>query len=611
MRRFFPQMGNPLYSDDIGQMCYNPAKNFQLGWYDSRVITIDPRSTHNWSGTIVGIADFENNPDSRPVVIKIETGTNRDHYIGFNRAIGINSDNVEADDEVTITETGRNGLGYSQSVLLATMVQGESYTWTDWIKTDADLIVTVIAINLAPDQGPVYADITISWVDSPPPPPTGCTVFVTEKVFDGNFLNQGLQNANPIVNANQECQNRANDAGLQGKYKAWLSTGPTNFDAEGYSPKTDFVQCETYVLPGGDGPYVAINGFPDLTDGSIDNPINELADGTLVSDDAVEQYVWTGTFPDGTATPGQTCNDWGTDATGGIIGSILAFNYGWTYRFQTHVSCNFLARIYCFEQTIDTRRSPGEGSAQGDPHFKTWRGQHFDYHGECDLVLLHNAEFESGLSLDVHIRTKLRHDMSYISSAALRIGSDVLEVESHGVYYLNGVAGAALPAEFSGFEFLHTQPTDKQHVFEVHLGGRERIKLKAYKEFVSVLIEQGQQEHFADSVGLMGDFAHGVQLSRDGKTVIDDANAFGQEWQVLDTEPSLFQTLRFPQYPHTCTMPTPVQASQLRRRLSETSSVDEAAAEKACEHWGEQGKDDCIFDVLTTGDLEMAMVGAY
>jgi hypothetical protein len=50
-------------------------------------------------------------------------------------------------------------------------------------------------------------------------------------------------------------------------------------------------------------------------------------------------------------------------------------------------------------------------------------------------------------------------------------------------------------------------------------------------------------------------------------------------------------------------MPTPVQAtSQLRRRLSK-SSVDELAAEKACEHWGE-GKDDCVLDFLTTGDLE-------
>jgi hypothetical protein len=57
------------------------------------------------------------------------------------------------------------------------------------------------------------------------------------------------------------------------------------------------------------------------------------------------------------------------------------------------------------------------------------------------------------------------------------------------------------------------------------------------------------------------------------------------------------------QHPQVCSMPTPVQAtSQLRRRLSK-SSVDELAAEKACEHWGE-GKDDCVLDFLTTGDLE-------
>jgi hypothetical protein len=212
--------------------------------------------------------------------------------------------------------------------------------------------------------------------------------------------------------------------------------------------------------------------------------------------------------------------------------------------------------------------------------------------------------------LDVHIRTKIRHDMSYISSAVLRIGSDLLEVESKGVYWWNGEMNASLPAEFSGFAFSHTQPTDKQHVFEIHVGGRERIKLKTYKDFVSVLIEQGKSEHFLDSVGLMGDFTMGHMIARDGKTVIDDANTFGQEWQVLDTEPSLFHTVRLPQHPNVCTMPTPMHASQLRRRLSESSSADQLAAEKACEHWGE-GKDACVFDVLTTGDLEMAVVGAY
>jgi hypothetical protein len=77
---------------------------------------------------------------------------------------------------------------------------------------------------------------------------------------------------------------------------------------------------------------------------------------------------------------------------------------------------------------------------------------------------------------------------------------------------------------------------------------------------------------------------------------------------LLDTDPTLFQTARFPQNPQKCTMSTPKATGMLRRRLSE-SSVDELAAEKACEHWGE-GKDDCVFDALMTGDLEMAMVGA-
>jgi hypothetical protein len=70
---------------------------------------------------------------------------------------------------------------------------------------------------------------------------------------------------------------------------------------------------------------------------------------------------------------------------------------------------------------------------------------------------------------------------------------------------------------------------------------------------------------------------------------MDDANAFGQEWQVLDTEPSLFQTVRLPQHPQQVrTLPSPMQeASQLRRRLSESSSIDQLAAEQACEQWGE------------------------
>jgi hypothetical protein len=140
-------------------------------------------------------------------------------------------------------------------------------------------------------------------------------------------------------------------------------------------------------------------------------------------------------------------------------------------------------------------------------------------------------------------------------------------------------------------------------VFDVKLynNGQERIKIKTYRDFVSVLVERGKGIHFGDSVGLMGDFSMGQMLARNGKTVIDGPNAFGQEWQVLDREPTLFRTVRFQQHPQVCTLPTPKQTSALRRRLSE-STIDDL--------WG-KGKEACIYDVLMTGDLGMAAVGAY
>ncbi len=150
-------MGNPLYSDDIGKMCWNAAKTWQVGWYDSNKLTFDQQGS--WRGKIVGIADFDNNSENHPVVIKLETGTSTDSFIAFNRATGVNSQNDEADDEVTIVETGNNGEAYSQSYLKAHLVQGESYTFTNWRGSGQDLIITAHEINIVANPG--YADISI------------------------------------------------------------------------------------------------------------------------------------------------------------------------------------------------------------------------------------------------------------------------------------------------------------------------------------------------------------------------------------------------------------------------------------------------------------------
>ena len=154
-------MGNPLYSDDVGAMCYNAAKNWQLGWYESHTICINPREQQSWYGTMVGIADYENNPENNPVVVKIETGTVTDQFIAFNRATGVNRQNDEADNEVTIVKAGQNGEWYSQSFLLNTLKAGQEHTIPNW-GDGKTLHIKANFIDINPgDDKPGYAEISV------------------------------------------------------------------------------------------------------------------------------------------------------------------------------------------------------------------------------------------------------------------------------------------------------------------------------------------------------------------------------------------------------------------------------------------------------------------
>eukprot|EP00546_Thalassionema_frauenfeldii_P009624 CAMPEP_0178912114 /NCGR_PEP_ID=MMETSP0786-20121207/10078_1 /TAXON_ID=186022 /ORGANISM="Thalassionema frauenfeldii, Strain CCMP 1798" /LENGTH=568 /DNA_ID=CAMNT_0020584651 /DNA_START=624 /DNA_END=2327 /DNA_ORIENTATION=+ len=167
-------MGNPLYSDDVGRMCWNAAKTWQVGWYDDRKATFDASMVVQ-TYRMVGIANYDNNPEQLPVVIKLETGTSTDQFIAFNRAMGVNSDNDEADDEVTIVQTGSNGEGYSQSFLQATLRQGESHTITNWVGTGQNLIISVIDIDQDTNPQVWTATVVVSLGEMPPTPaPTPC-----------------------------------------------------------------------------------------------------------------------------------------------------------------------------------------------------------------------------------------------------------------------------------------------------------------------------------------------------------------------------------------------------------------------------------------------------
>jgi hypothetical protein len=168
-------MGNPLYSDDTGKMCYNAAKNWQIGWYDDAKILINPLAEPSTTVNLVGVADYDVR-NGKPVVIKIETGAEDDYFVGFNRAIRANAQNDEADNEVTIVQVvDGNGESYSQSWLRATLIQGESFIIPNFAGTGNPLTIAATNINLASNPG--VATVTFDYETGPTAAPTAAPCY--------------------------------------------------------------------------------------------------------------------------------------------------------------------------------------------------------------------------------------------------------------------------------------------------------------------------------------------------------------------------------------------------------------------------------------------------
>lgn len=253
-------------------------------------------------------------------------------------------------------------------------------------------------------------------------------------------------------------------------------------------------------------------------------------------------------------------------------------------------------------------------AVQGDPHFVTWSTKNYDFHGVCDLVLLQNPTFQNNLGMAIHIRTTRTRMWSYVSSAAVKIGDETFEVKGgkdSNDYWINYHKGddkietSMLSKSIAGYPINFKQVSEKSREFQIDLGMGSAIVIGTWNAFVSVKIRGGRSEDFEDSLGLMGTYGKGLKMARDGATTIDDNNAFGQEWQVLTSEPKLFHNTEGPQAPEKCEIPS---ASEMRRRLRQ-SVISKEDAELACSRVSVEDFDLCVFDVLATNDK--ASAGAY
>ena len=250
----------------------------------------------------------------------------------------------------------------------------------------------------------------------------------------------------------------------------------------------------------------------------------------------------------------------------------------------------------------------------------TWKREHFEYHGQCDMVLFQDEKFLNDLGLQVHIRTKLVRYWSYVKAVAIRIGDDILEVEGTAEethignqYWFNYVFQGDLDQQIGGFPVTTEILSSFRRKFEICLDKAYpglKIVIQTYKEFVRIDVLNPSEEAFKNTVGLMGDFKTGKTLARDGATVMDDFIEFGNEWQVLPSDQEIFHKSESPQFPEKCIDPEDPRGDRHRRRKLEEMSVTEKQAETACAKLpNADDRKDCVYDILATQDI--GMVGAY
>lgn len=214
--------------------------------------------------------------------------------------------------------------------------------------------------------------------------------------------------------------------------------------------------------------------------------------------------------------------------------------------------------------------------------------------------------------LDIQMRTTIRHDYSFISQVAIRIGQDIFEVASYGDYMLNSMNTIDMPAQMGDHKVTMHHVNKKKHVFYVHMEDQVDLEITSFKDYVSISVLNSTVAMFEGSVGLLGDHSTGDVLSRDGTSVMsleeEAAHRIGEEWQVRpDVDGQLFSLVRAPQYPTKCFFPD-ANAAQARARKLGEASISSDEAEEACAGVGSSNKDDCINDVMKTGDIDIAEV---
>jgi len=154
-------MGHSYFDSNSPLMCFNTAKNWQLGWYQDRHTTVQPLHDEFWQGRLIGYVDYMNHsaPSSDSVIVKVE-GHIVDYFIGFNVRSGMNKQNQEIEALNKITVHSVSTLG-GKSSLVAKLSAGETFEIANFAGGLHSAMIQVENINLGVNPPVAHVSVNI------------------------------------------------------------------------------------------------------------------------------------------------------------------------------------------------------------------------------------------------------------------------------------------------------------------------------------------------------------------------------------------------------------------------------------------------------------------
>ena len=160
--------------------------------------------------------------------------------------------------------------------------------------------------------------------------PEGCTdppfgiIFQTSEKWNGNL--------GGLAGADLKCMTAASNAGLNGTWKALLST--STVDAKDRIPDVVYKRMDATVIA---------NNKADLFDGTILATININENGSIEG----WTHVFTGSISDGTKRVGANCSNWTLNSGNGERGINEYSNFNWIAAGNTNSCGSDVSSLYC------------------------------------------------------------------------------------------------------------------------------------------------------------------------------------------------------------------------------------------------------------------------